>query len=111
MRSFARAGFSGTWAFTDMAMSVARAGDRVAAAAALEEAVTAAVVEDLVDAETLDVLRSTSDELGDLKGVPPPGSIAAFGTPATGSMDRSRSPSPARWRCSLPSSDWSGLRS
>ena len=83
MRSFARAGFSGTWAFTDMAMSVARADDRVAAAAVLEEALTAAVVEDLVDPEILDVLRSTSKELGDLKGVPAPGSIAGFGAPAT----------------------------
>ena len=54
MRSFARAGFSGTWAATDMAVSVARSGDRVAAAAAFEEAATAAVVEDLVDAETLE---------------------------------------------------------
>ena len=83
MRSFARAGFSGTWAFTDMAMSVARADDRVAAAAVLEEAVTAAVVEDLVDPDILEVLRSTSKELGDLKDVPAPGSIAGFGSPAT----------------------------
>jgi hypothetical protein len=83
MRSFARSGFSGTWAFTDMAASVARADDRVAAAAALEEAVTAAVVEDLVDPETLEVLRSTSDQLGDLKEIPAPGSIAGFGAPAT----------------------------
>jgi hypothetical protein len=83
MRSFARSGFSGTWAFTDMAMSVARADDRVAAAAALEEAVTAAVVEDLVDADTLDILRSTTDKLDDLKGVPSPGAISGFGTPAT----------------------------
>jgi hypothetical protein len=66
-----------------MAASVARADDRVAAAAALEEAVTAAVVEDLVDPETLDVLRSTNDQLGDLKGVPAPGSIAGFAAPGT----------------------------
>jgi hypothetical protein len=84
MRTFARSSFSGTWAFTDMAMSVTRAEDRVAAASAFEEAAIAEVVEDLVDAQTLDVLRSTTDELGVMAGVPSPGSIAAFGSPATG---------------------------
>lgn len=82
LRAFARSGFSGTWAFTDMAMSVARADDRVAAAAAFEEAAMAAVVEDLVDDDTLEVLRSTSDELGSLRAMPAPGSIAAIGSPA-----------------------------
>jgi hypothetical protein len=83
MRMFARAGFSGTWAVTDMAVSVTRADDRVAAAAAFEEAAMAAVVDDLVDEKTLTILRSTSRELADLKGIPPPGSLAAIATPAT----------------------------
>ena len=82
MRSFARAGFSGTWAATEMAASVARSGDRVAAAAAFEEAAAAAVVEDLVDAETLETLRATSDELGRATGLPAPGSLTGFATPA-----------------------------
>ena len=60
-QGFARAGFSGTWAATEMAVSVASAGDRIAAAAAFEEAAMAAVVEDLVDEETLEILRATTD--------------------------------------------------
>ena len=64
LNTFARSGFSGTWAATEMSMSVAGPTDRMAAAAAFEEAAMAAVVEDLdVDEETLDVLRSTSLEL------------------------------------------------
>jgi hypothetical protein len=85
-RAFAQGGFSGTWAATDMAVSVATAGDRTAAAAAFEEAAMAAVVEDLVDDETLDVLRSTSDELGDLTGLPQPGSIASFTSPVAATL-------------------------
>ena len=57
LKAFANAGFSGTWAVTEMSMSVATAADRVAAVAAFEEATVAAVAEDLVDADTLDVLR------------------------------------------------------
>ncbi len=86
MRAFARGGFSGTWAATDMAVSVVRASDRVAAAAAVEEAVTAAVVEDLVDAETLGELRATWDELASLRGIPSPGSLAGFASPVAGAM-------------------------
>jgi hypothetical protein len=82
LRTFARAGFSGTWAATDMAVSVVRAEDRVAAAAAFEEAAMAAIVEDLVDDHTLDVLRSTSGEFRDLAGLPTPGSLSELGTPA-----------------------------
>ncbi len=81
MRSFARSGFSGTWALTDMALSVTRADDRVAAVAAFEEAAMAEVVEDLVDPQTLEVLRSTSEGLWDLAALPPPGSIAGIGRP------------------------------
>ena len=81
MRGFARSGFSGTWAFTEMAMSTATSRDRVAAAAAFEEAAMAAVVEDVVDEGAVDVLRSTSNELGLLTGIVPAGSIAAVGSP------------------------------
>ena len=81
IRAFARAGFSGTWAVTDMAVSVARPEDRVAAAIAFEEAAMAAVVEDLVDEVTLETLRSTSDDLVSLTGLPSPGSLSAIGTP------------------------------
>jgi hypothetical protein len=86
VRSFARGGFSGTWAATDMAVSVVRATDRVAAGAALEEAVTAAVAEDVVDEETRDVLTSTWDELIRLRGIPSPGSLSAFTAPAAGAI-------------------------
>jgi len=79
---FARAGFSGTWAFTETAISVATAGDRVAAAAAFEEAAMAAVVEDLVDPEILEILRSTSDQYERFGGLPSPGSLSAFAAPA-----------------------------
>jgi len=79
---FARAGFSGTWAFTETAISVATADDRVAAAAAFEEAAMAAVVEDLVDPETVEILRSTSDQYERFGGLPSPGSLSAFTAPA-----------------------------
>jgi hypothetical protein len=82
MRAFARAGFSGTWALTDMAVSVARSEDRVAAAIAFEEAAMAAVVEDLVDEDTLETLRSTSEDLVGMTGLPSPGSISTIATPA-----------------------------
>jgi hypothetical protein len=82
LRAFSRGGFSGTWAATEMAASVATSSDRVAAAAAFEEAAMAAVVEDLVDDETLEVLRSTSNELAGMSGMPSPGSLSAIGAPA-----------------------------
>jgi hypothetical protein len=81
VQAFARAGFSGTWAFTEMSMSVATADDRVATAAAFEEAAMAAIVEDLVDDETLDVLRSTSEELGGLTGMSRPGALSSLASP------------------------------
>lgn len=81
LQGFSRAGFSGTWALTEMAASVATSRDRVAAAAGFEEAAMAAVTEDLVDADTVEVLRATSNELGRLTGVVPPGSLAAVGSP------------------------------
>jgi hypothetical protein len=81
MRGFARSAFSGTWAFTEWSMSVARAEDRVAATLAFEEAAMAEVVEDLVDPETVAILRSTSDALASLTAIPTPGSISGFGRP------------------------------
>lgn len=82
LRTFARAGFSGTWAATDMSVSVVRAKDRVAAAAAFEEAALAAIVQDLVDQDTIDVLQSTSAQLRDMAGIPSPGSLSELGRPA-----------------------------
>jgi hypothetical protein len=82
LRTFARAGFNGTWAVTDMAVSVTRADDRVAAAAAYEEAAMAAVVEDLVTKKTLTVLRTTSGELTRLQGLPTPGSLSTIAASA-----------------------------
>jgi hypothetical protein len=78
LRAFARGGFSGTWAANDWSISVANANDRAAAAAAFEEAAMAAVVEDLVDEETLEVLRATVDELGRATGLPSPGSLSSL---------------------------------
>lgn len=88
MRAFAQGGFSGTWAATDMSVSVVRAGDRVAAAAAFEEAAIAAVVEDLVDNITLEVLRSSSDTLLRLTGLPAPGALSNLGAPRQGVLRR-----------------------
>lgn len=78
LRAFAQAGFSGTWAATEMAVSVTNSNDRLAAAAAFEEAAMAAVVEDLADDDTLEVLRATSNELDRSTGIPAPGSLATF---------------------------------
>jgi hypothetical protein len=79
IRAFSRGGFSGTWAATDWSISVTRPVDRVAAAAAFEEAAMAEVVEDLVDQETLDILRSSSEELIRSTELPSPGSLSSFG--------------------------------
>jgi hypothetical protein len=78
IRAFASGGFSGTWAATERSVSVASARDRVAAAAAFEEAAMAAVVEDLVDTETLEVLDATSGVLKRFRGMPAPGSLSGF---------------------------------
>jgi hypothetical protein len=53
----------------------------VAAATAFEEAAMAAVVEDLVDADTLHVLRSTAEQYEIFGGLPLPGSLATIGSP------------------------------
>jgi hypothetical protein len=78
MRAYSRSGFSGTWAATEMGASVVRAGDRVAAAEAFEAAATAAVVEDLVDVETVEILRERTDALRRTTGLPAPGALANF---------------------------------
>jgi hypothetical protein len=76
IRAFSRGGFSGTWAASDWSISVATPRDRLAAAAAFEEAAMAEVVEDLVDDDTLEVLRATADELVRSSGLPSPGSLS-----------------------------------
>lgn len=88
MRMFSSAAFSGTWAATEMAASVASAADRVAAANAFEEAATAAVVEDLVDDETLETLRATTDELARSSTISAPGSLASLTSPIGQSASR-----------------------
>jgi len=82
LRAFARGGFSGTWAATEMSASIATAADRVAAAAAFEEAAMAAVVDDLLDDDALEVLHATSEELDRSTGLPPPGALSAITAPA-----------------------------
>jgi hypothetical protein len=69
-----------------MSVSVVNASDRVAAAAALEEAAMAEVVEDLVDDDTLDELRSTWDGLASLRGIPSPGALSSLAVPAAVAM-------------------------
>jgi hypothetical protein len=86
LKGFAKAGFSGTWAATSMSASVASATDRVAAAAALEEATIAAVAEDLIDEDTFDVLRSTWAELVSSRAIPAPGSLESVAAPAAGAI-------------------------
>ncbi len=94
-RTFAIGGFSGTWAATDMAVSVTRVDDRVAAAAALEEAVTGAVVADLVDPETAEVLGASWAELSGLRAIPAPGSLANLGALDHGAGWRRSEPPPS----------------
>ena len=88
LKSFASAGFSGTWATTEMSASVASAADRVAAGTALEEATIAAVADDLVDEDTLEILRLTWDELSSSSAIPSPGALSSIASSALG-VDRS----------------------
>jgi hypothetical protein len=81
MRAFSRSAFSGTWAASEMAASIARPDDRVAAAAAFEAAVIAAVTEDLVDDETIAALREPTEVLERSTGLPQPGSLSTFASP------------------------------
>ena len=77
-RSFSERAYSGTWAVTEMSMSVTRAADRAAVAEGLADAVTADAVEDLVDVETLDVLRARWDTIESAAPIPEPGSLSAI---------------------------------
>jgi hypothetical protein len=78
MRAFSRSGFSGTWAATEMGASVVRPNDRVAAAEAFEAAAIAAVAEDLLDPETLEILREPTEALRRTTGMPAPGALSNF---------------------------------
>jgi hypothetical protein len=83
MRGFSRSAFSGTWAVTEMASSIVRPADRVAAVNAFEAAVIAAVAEDLVDDDTVALLREPTDLLRRATGLPQPGALSNFSTPRT----------------------------
>ena len=83
-RAFAQGGFSGTWAINDWSISVASAQDRFAAAEAYEEAATAAVAEDLIDDDTVQVLRASLDRLSALGRIPAAGSLSALTSSAVG---------------------------
>ncbi len=83
-RAFAQGGFSGTWAVSDWSISVASASDRFAAAEAYEEAATAAVAEDLVDDDTVEVLRASLDHLSAMRQLPAAGSLSALTSSAVG---------------------------
>ena len=91
-RAFAGQGFSGTWAMTEMAVSVARPADRAAFAEALADAVTADAVEDVVDAETVDMLRVTWADLDASSAIPDPSSISNLAASVT---DRRRGTVPS----------------
>ena len=91
LRGFAQGGFSGTWAATEMSASVANANDRMAAAAAFEEAAMAAVVEDLAEEETLETLRATADELSLAGSIPAPGSLATLTSQPSSTFERTGS--------------------
>ncbi|MBI3747409.1 MAG: hypothetical protein HY262_00950 [Chloroflexi bacterium] len=93
IRAFSRGGFSGTWAANDWSVSVASPRDRVAAAAAFEEAVMAEVVDDLVDDDTLEILRASTDELVRASGMPSPGALSSFTRSAVTSQSRGLSAS------------------
>jgi len=75
-QAFSDGSFSGTWAVTEMAMSVTRPGDRAAVAEALADAATADAVEDLVDEETAETLRATWVSIAGAGALSDPSSIA-----------------------------------
>jgi hypothetical protein len=77
-RSFSERAYSGTWALTEMSMSVTRPADRAAVAEALADAVTADAVEDLIDGETLDALRARWHTITTAGPIPEPGSLSAL---------------------------------
>ena len=91
-------------------MSVATAGDRVAAVAAFEEATVAAVAEDLVDADTLDVLRRHVGPDRELERHPVTGRTFVHRRDRGGrrpeSRSRSRSSQESSWSAPLSASPY-----
>lgn len=87
-RSFSERAYSGTWAVTEMSMSVTRAADRAAVGEALADAVTADAVEDLVDQGTIAVLRARWDTIDTAGPIPEPGSLSGV---TSGLIGRGRS--------------------
>ena len=87
-RAFAARGFSGTWAMTEMSMSVARPADRAAIAEALADAVTADAVDDLVDDDTADVLRETWSTIASAGPISEPGSLSTLTSALAGGSGR-----------------------
>jgi hypothetical protein len=75
-QAFSDGSFSGTWAVTEMAMSVTRPADRAAVAEALADTATADAVEDLVDEETAETLRATWASITGAGALSDPSSIA-----------------------------------
>ena len=93
LQAFATRGYSGTWAWTEMAMSVARPKDRAAVAEVLADAVTADVVEDLVEPEIAETLRSTWSVLADSAAIPEAGALSGLTSAMVGPTAR---PGPKR---------------
>ncbi|HSL77136.1 MAG TPA: hypothetical protein VK867_09335 [Candidatus Limnocylindrales bacterium] len=83
-RSFSERAYSGTWALTEMSMSVTRPADRAAVAEALADAVTADAVEDLVDGDTGDALRARWDTIESAGPLPEPGALSGITSGLTG---------------------------
>jgi hypothetical protein len=69
-------------------VDVGRDRNRVAAVAAFEEATVAAVADDLVDADTLDILGATWDQIASSSAIPSPGALSSIAATAPGG-DRS----------------------
>jgi hypothetical protein len=93
LQAFATRGYSGTWAWTEMSMSVARPKDRAAVAETLADAVTADAVEDLVEPEIAETLRSTWSVLADSTAIPEAGSLSGLTSGLVGPPGR---PGPKR---------------
>ena len=80
LQAFATRGYSGTWAATELSISVARPSDRTAVAEALADAVTADVVDDLVGPETAATLRANWALLARSAAIPEAGSLSNLTT-------------------------------
>jgi hypothetical protein len=88
LQAFATRGYSGTWAWTETSMSVARPTDRAAVAEGLADAVTADAVEDLVEPEIAETLRSTWSVLAESAALPEPGAISGLTASLVGPRPR-----------------------